>query len=60
MISSSKVLRVSVKCYNLMCALILVEPCSSTGKLSHSWGELEYLEMSIGVVIHFAFIFLGF
>lgn len=36
-ISGSKVLLVSVKCCNLTCTLIADGPCSSAGKLSHSW-----------------------
>lgn len=56
----SKTFFTHVKCYKLMCTLISAVPCTSTGMLSHSWGQLEYLEKSIGVVTHFAFVFFSF
>ena len=46
-----------VKWCNLMCALIFAVPYSM---ISHSWGQFEYLEKSIGTVVHYFFRLLQF
>lgn len=56
-ISSSKVFFLCVKWCNLMCALIFAVPYSM---ISHSWGQFEYLEKSIGTVVHYFFRLLQF